>query len=248
MRQVPKQDLSDSFLIIGNGKLSKHFQRYFTLKEISFNLYTKNSSTQLKELIKSANKILILVNDDSLEKVIQELASQISEHQTLIHCSGMLSTNLAESAHPLMTFSDNLYDLDVYEKIPFITERNRKSFKELFPKLNNPSFEIDPEDKILYHAYCVMSGNFTTILWNKFFHFLESRKIPRTAAIEYLKMTLHNLIHLDKPLTGPLERNDLKVIEKHLTSLSGNSMQKVYSAMIDVYREMDKEKKIEINK
>lgn len=72
----------------------------------------------------------------------------------------MLSTNLAESAHPLMTFPDNLYDLDVYEKIPFITERNRKSFKELFPKLNNPSFEIDPEDKILYHAYFVMSWEF----------------------------------------------------------------------------------------
>ncbi|MGQ9643877.1 MAG: DUF2520 domain-containing protein [Ignavibacterium sp.] len=248
MRQVPKQDLSDSFLIIGNGKLSKHFQRYFTLKEISFNLYTKNSNTQLKELIKAANKILILVNDDSLEKVIQELASQISEHQILIHCSGMLSTNLAESAHPLMTFSENLYDLDVYEKIPFITERNRKSFKELFPKLNNPSFEIDPDDKILYHAYCVMSGNFTTILWNKFFYFLESRKIPKTAAIEYLKMTSHNLIHLDKPLTGPLARNDLKVIEKHLKSLSGNSMQKVYLAMIDVYKDIEKEEKIEINK
>lgn len=156
----------------------------------------------------------------------------------------MLSTNLAESAYPLMTFPDNLYDLDVYEKIPFITEHNRKSFKELFPKLNNPSFEIDPEDKMLYHAYFVMSGNFTTIFWNEFFHFLESRKIPRTAAIEYLKMISHNLLYLDKPLTGSLERNDLKVIEKHLTSLSGNSMQKVYSAMIDVYREMDKVKKI----
>lgn len=61
-------------------------------------------------------------------------------------------------------------------------------------------------------------------------------------------MISHNLLYLDKPLTGSLERNDLKVIEKHLTSLSGNSMQKVYSAMIDVYREMDKERKIEINK
>lgn len=248
MQQVPNLNSENSYLIIGNGNLSKHFQRYFTLKKIPFRLYTRNSNISIKEIISSSDRILVLVNDDNLERVLEKLKSQITQNKILIHCSGMLSTQLAESAHPLMTFTEKLYDLEVYEKIPFITESNRKTFQELFPKLNNPSYEIDPEDKILYHAYCVMSGNFTSILWIRFFHFLESLKIPKSAAFEYLKMISDNLINLDDPLTGPFKRNDLKVIEKHLKSLSGDSMQKVYSSMIEVYANMRKEQDNEINK
>lgn len=248
MRQVPNLNSKFSYLIVGNGKLSKHFQRYFSLKQISFQLYTRSSGIPFKEVVKSADKILVLLNDDNLEKFIIETKPQISGNQILIHCSGMLSTPFAESAHPLMTFSEQLYDLSVYEKIPFITERNRKTFPELFPDLINPYYEINPDDKVLYHAYCVMSGNFTTILWDELFNFLESRNIPRSAAFEFLKMTSNNLINLKHPLTGPLKRNDRNVMQKHLQILSDKPLGKVYKAMVDAYSILKKEKEIEIDK
>lgn len=248
MRQVPESKHDNSYLIVGNGNLSKHLCYYFSLKNIPFSIYTRKSTIPFNELAHSANRILILIKDDQIENFILENKSKVSDNIIWIHCSGMLSTNLAESAHPLMSFSNKLYDLEVYEKIPFITEKNRMSFTELFPELVNPSYAIDSVDKILYHAYCVLSGNFTTIIWKQFYEFLESRGIPKLAAYEYLKITSNNLMTIDNPLTGPLKRNDLEVINKHLESLSNNPLQKVYLAMIDVYKNMKKENKIEINK
>lgn len=114
-------------------------------------------------------KILVLIKDDEIEKFISEKKSGILQDKIFVHFSGLLSIPDAESVHPLITFGENLYDPVTYSKITFITEAGRKSFRELFPELSNPSFQIPAEHKALYHAYCVMSGNFTTILWKSFF-------------------------------------------------------------------------------
>ena len=85
-------------------------------------------------------------------------------------------------------------DLDTYKKTPFILDKNSPDFSELFPLLKNPNFKLDHTQKPLYHAACVMSNNFTTILWEHAFEiFSDKLQIPKQALIPILEQTCLNL-------------------------------------------------------
>lgn len=248
MRQVPANNNQYSYLIAGNGKLSKHFQHYFSLLGISFKVWTRQLTVSFDSLAQYAESILILIKDDEIENFLQQFKTKTLEPKNWIHCSGMLSTPLAESAHPLMTFTDELYALKKYESITFITEKGRKIFSELFPQLKNPNYEIESGEKTLYHAFCVLSGNFTTLMWHFFFDYLKSKNIPEKAAHLYLRTITENLISKSDPLSGPIQRNDINTINKHLESLNGHPLKNIYISFLETYDKMIKEKMLENDK
>jgi len=248
LRQVPSNNIQYSYLIVGNGKLSKHFQNYFSLKNISYKVWTRSSEEAFQSIGQYAGSILVLIKDDELQNFIESNHKKLSTYKTWIHCSGMLSTSLAESVHPLMTFTDELYDLKNYESICFITEKGRKSFKELFPELKNSNYQIESSEKTLYHAFCVLSGNFTTMIWQFFFDYLKSKNLPESAAYLYLTAVTDNLKINSAPLTGPVQRNDNNTIKKHLESLSNHPVKNIYISFLEAYNKMKKEQVIENNK
>lgn len=241
MGQVPIIK-NTAYLFVGNGRLSKHFQFYFKSLNIPHLVWSRNSKKNFNDLAKQVEKILVLIKDDEIEKFISENKSVHLNDKLFIHFSGLLSTPLAESAHPLMTFGDNLYEQNLYQQITFITEFGRKSFKELFPELPNPSFKINSEQKPLYHAFCVMSGNFTTILWQRFFDYLNSLNIPKQAGYLYLQKIAENVITSNSPLTGPIHRNDSQTINKHLIALEEHSMKNIYKSFLELFYTESKEK------
>lgn len=199
-------------------------------------------------MAQSAGSILVLIKDDEIQNFLDKNHKKISDDKTWIHCSGMLSTNLAESAHPLMSFTDELYSLEKYEAITFITEKGRKSFSELFPQLNNPNYQIESSEKTLYHAFCVLSGNFTTMIWQFFFDYLKSKNIPKSSAYLYLETITNNMQSNSAPLTGPIQRNDKNTIQKHLESLNDHPVKNIYIGFLKAYDKMIKEKIIENDK
>lgn len=237
MGQVPKQG-ETPYLIIGTGRLAKHIAHYFDLSEIPYLNWYRKSSESLSSLISQSQKILVLISDDEIENFIRQNNNGF-DNKTWIHCSGLLSTSVAESAHPLMTFTNELYDYETYKQIPFVTEKGRKSFTELFPELSNLSFEIEPGSKPLYHAWCVMSGNFTTLLWQRFFEVFETQfGINRKYTFPYLNNITKNLMISESPLTGPLARGDKKVIEKNLLALQDEPFAEIYRAFVNTYNKM----------
>lgn len=145
MRQVPKEKLP--YLIIGNGRIARHFRHYFQLQSIPFHSWWRYCGFELDPLLRKSEKGLVLISDDAIESFIRNILSDnvaTRPSLTFIHCSGVLSTPLAESAHPLMTFGPELYDLETYQSLAFVTEMGRKSFSDLFPELPNPSYVIQP--------------------------------------------------------------------------------------------------------
>jgi predicted short-subunit dehydrogenase-like oxidoreductase (DUF2520 family) len=174
-------------------------------------------------------------SDDQIENFIEENRAKLSRKITWIHFAGALSTPLAESAHPLMTFHDKLYNLETYRSISFVTEKGKRNFKELFPELPNQSLEIDSSKKNLYHAWCSMAGNFTSILWSEFFKKLESEfNIKKEAAFPYLMKITGNIIENPKAVTGPIERGDKETINRHLHALEEDDFLKVYESFLAV--------------
>ena len=228
MRQVPQ------YLLIGSGRMSKHMNFYLSNK-IKSNILNwsrnKNNSEDLLKKINLSTHILILISDDQIIDFLNKHKNYLKD-KICIHFSGCIYTKLAFGAHPLNTFSDKIYDINKYEKIPFILDANSPEFSDLFPMLNNPNFKLDPDKKSLYHAYCVMANNFTTLLWeNSFKKFSEKLGIPKQALLNILEQTCDNLLDANKHnnsnanskynsvLTGPLARGDHKTINKNIQAL-----------------------------
>lgn len=231
MEQVP------TYLILGNGRMAWHVSFYFEQIGIPFIQWARrtHSKDDLQISAAKVSHVLILVSDSDIEPFIETHACL--HQKTLIHFSGSLVTPLAYGVHPLMTFTDDLYPLEAYKKIPFVCDIGAPSFSSLFPKLSNPNYTLPAELKSRYHALCVMSNNFTTLLWQKFYSELEhTLNIPSNAIHPYLDQTLQNLKnHSTMPLTGPLARKDKSTIDMNLKALENDPFQLVYKAFVEAY-------------
>lgn len=230
-----------SYLIIGGGRLAKHIAYYLGLLDIPFEIWSrKKSVSELAALAESAERILILISDGEIARFVQEHPFLLEKK--LIHCSGVLTFPFAESAHPLNTFGPDLYDKETYTQTPFIIEKGRSDFVELLPGLPNPHFVVSPEKKALYHSLCVMSGNFTTLLWQNVFEIFEAElKLPKETLFPFLKTTLKNLKKsAPNALTGPLARGDTQTIIRNLDALHGRPEQTLYYAFLNYVLEKRK--------
>jgi len=231
--QVPSEDAP--YLLVGNGRLSRHLQHYFDLEGIRWRLWARAMRQPLEGTLDGARAVLLLISDNAIEGFLARHADPAGP--PWIHCSGCLVTPLATGVHPLMSFGDELYEPDRYRRIPFVCDRGATPFAVLFPRLSNPHFEIDPAQRTLYHALCAMAGNFTTLLWQHAFAAFEERLgLPRAVLHPYLEQVASNLVRSASPLTGPLARGDGRTIERHLEALDGDPLHTVYESFVAAHR------------
>jgi hypothetical protein len=237
MRQVPalKQRGGDEpaahYLLIGDGRLARHFAHYLKLENIAFDQWSRKSGGELESLSERSTHVLLAISDSAIEPFLN--GHSFLRAHPCIHFSGALVSPICAGVHPLMTFGPELYSLDEYRAIPFILERDRKT--EL-PGFTNVTVELSPELKPLYHALCTASGNFTVMLWEAVFERFNSIGLPREILFPYLVRTVQNLLTAHKGesvLTGPLKRGDFKTIEKHLTALDGDPLGEIYRAFVE---------------
>lgn len=229
MRQVPH------YLIIGNGRVARHFSHYLSLLHIPFSRWHRpDPAARLQELSRAATHILLLVSDAAIEPFIQE---HLGAAARKVHFSGALVTPLAFGAHPLMTFGPALYTPEQYRAIPFVTDAGAPPFAELLPGLPNPHAALAPEKKAKYHALCVLSGNFSCLLWQKFFAALPRELgLPPEIGQAYLRQQMENLLaDPATAFTGPLARGDRATIGRNLAALEGDAFQRIYQCFVEAY-------------
>lgn len=236
--------MTEKYLLIGSGRVAFHLTRYFAFLNLPLETWTRSEPLSALDVKASrATHILLAISDSAIEPFLAKHRAMF-ERQVVVHFSGALSTPQAESAHPLMTFAAGAaYSMETYRSLPFVLESGRKTFAEILPGLPNPHFAINPGEKTLYHALCVMSGNFTTLLWQKAFaQFEEKFDLPKEILIPFLEQTVANLkANLTAPLTGPLARGDEPTIQKHLETLGSDPYAGVYRAMVKAFREENHE-------
>lgn len=233
MGQVPH------YLLIGKGRVARHFQHFLSLLSLPFSTWHRGERyLQLDEQLKKASHVLLLINDDAIEDFSAKYLTNTSALR--IHFSGSLVSDTIIGAHPLMSFSRTLYTLEQYQSIPFVIDHDAPDFEHLLPGLLNQHIRLHKSKKPKYHALCVMSGNFSCMLWQKFFASLEHEfNIPRTLCFPYLFQQTQNLFNQhESALTGPLVRNDVKTIENNLKALAHDPFQEVYQSFISCYQQM----------
>lgn len=223
------------YAIIGDGRMATHFAAYLKLSGIPFKQWSrkKNSLEDPTDYLRGSRAVFLLIKDDAIREFTENHPRL--KDMNLIHFSGSLHLEGIPSIHPLMTFSKDLYSLEKYRTIPFVHEQGKVSLHDLLPELPNRSIALDYRKKSLYHSLCVMSGNFTTMLWQKAFSdFDEKLDLDSKILIPYMEQTLDNLKKdWANALTGPLARKDSGTVRKNMDALKGDLYREVYRSFAD---------------
>jgi hypothetical protein len=231
-------------LLIGDGRLASHLAHYFKQLDLNHAQWSRRAHAEgrapgLEALVHSRTRALLAISDRAIEPFVSahpELAGV-----TRVHFSGGLVSPLAVGAHPLFSFASTFYERELYERIPFVMDRGALPLSTLIPGLLNPSFFVEPGRRARYHALCVLAGNFTTLLWRKFFFELDSELgLAREHAFPYLDSIAGGLKGQGAPLSGPLIRDDQITIQRNLESLKGDPFHDVYKAFVAAYERQEK--------
>jgi len=230
------------YAILGGGRLATHMGRYMSLLNQPCSRWARDPASPLNthaipdhrqrllETVEPASHVLLLVSDDAILPLVRQYP--FLREKRLVHCSGALSVPGIAGAHPLMTFADQPYDLETYRAIPFFVEEDR--LERVLPGLPNPCYTIEKADKALYHALCVMAGNFPQILWQEVSRMFEDRlNIPPEVLHPYLERVVRNFLRDPQgSVTGPLVRGDGRTISRNIGALEGTALSEIYLAFI----------------
>lgn len=231
MGQVPR---AKPWLLLGDGRLATHLDFYLQQLGIACYRWSRRRGwfqpppdgrdISLDDGLPRYGRVLAAITDDALPGFIarHRQCNAVTGDPTWIHFSGSRTIDGTWSAHPLCTFGPEIYSTDFYPKILFVVEAEGPPLAELLPGLPNPSGELPAADKALYHALCVSAGNFTTLLWQRFFAEIEQRwGLSTEVAMPYLEKTVANLAGpvVRHALTGPIARGDSATIDRNLDAL-----------------------------
>lgn len=203
----------------------------------------------LRTIITACNLLFIAVPDDCIGEVWQEIRGlQLSlDGKILCHFSGSLSSAVfsgiedtgafACSIHPMFAFSDKFTSYQQLQDIYLTMEGNETATEmvgALFEKMGNPVLTIEPDAKALYHCCASLVSNFMIGLYEMGLGLFEKCGISREdARILTTPLVENNVQSMLKEgtvsaLTGPMERGDVKTVEKHLEALGNSGAAKVY--------------------
>ncbi len=238
MRQVP----FSSYLIIGSGRMASHFVHYLSLLNLPYRTWSRNTAAQesLTHALEHASHIVVLIKDSAIIPFVNTWQTTYP-NKRWVHFSGQLTIPHIIDCHPLMTFTEQLYDLATYQAVPFILSDKQQDFTHILPGLPNSVHIIEPHLKTYYHALCVISGNFTCLVWQKLFAALkDTLQIPPATAIPYLKQIMQNIVTDPTGcLTGPLVRGDQATINAHQQALQADDFLPIYQAVVHYFKQKE---------
>jgi len=198
----------------------------------------------------TAELIFVTTPDDTIVSVVSEI--QWHRGQSVVHCSGALSTDILESAkkpgaqvgafHPLQTFAGVKQAIENIPGSTFAVEAEEpllSTLKDIATALDGHWIELKANDKVAYHAAAVIACNYLVTLVKLATDLWQSFNIPQSQATQALlpliRGTIHNIdtVGIPQCLTGPIARGDIETIKKHLDAL-----QKVAPALLSTYQEL----------
>jgi predicted short-subunit dehydrogenase-like oxidoreductase (DUF2520 family) len=218
-----------SYAILGSGRLARHFRHYLDSLNLPaqlwarradplFNTYTDaDNQARLERTVGSATHVVLAVKDEALAEVARQVGGG---RRTLVHFSGAARVAGALSAHPLMTFGEQLESPEWYRRVPFVLDEGVR-LADVLPGLPNPAFALSADERSYYHALCALAGNSTFLLLQQIgYEFERTLKLPRALLEPYLHQVVANASHRPATgFTGPVARGDWQIVQAHLDSL-----------------------------
>ncbi|MFH0999198.1 MAG: DUF2520 domain-containing protein [Bacteroidota bacterium] len=233
------------FVIIGSGNVATHLSKAILNAGMEIcGIYSRSEKNaqilaqelkvkiipDLDNIPQNADACILAVSDSALEEVVEKLSSF---NGILMHTSGSISLNVFPSNHtktavfyPLQTFS-KAKTLD-FSRIPILLESKNESvlqlIKELAGKLSSNTLVIDSAQRKQLHVAAVFACNFS----NYMFHIASDLVSDADLNFEILKPLIKETVEKLNSLspkeaqTGPAARNDIKILNTHLSLLENH--------------------------
>lgn len=224
--------INSSVLLIGSGRIARHLQHWNNLLEkpnVVLQWDRSQSPEQLKTQLNKCTIVWLAISDSAIVEFYENFLS--ASDKKVVHFSGALNDSRILAAHPLMSFPKDLLPDAVYAKIHFAIN-GFDQLQQALPSFNNSFSILNADHKALYHALCVLSGNFPQLLWNEVSQQMLQLNIPEKALDLYIAQITDNYLkYKQNALTGPIVRKDQKTVADNLQSLNSSSkLQNIYSA------------------
>lgn len=206
----------------------------------------------INQLVKDSDVLFLTVSDGQIENVWNQLKeSHFSNHKEglnpylkgkiVCHCSGALSSEVfsdiakiqsfAYSIHPLFAVSDKYKSYKELSGSYFTIEGSSEKIdeiKSLFESFGNSVCVISKDDKIKYHSAAAIASNLVAGLIGMSERLLGECGFDKEAAhmalAPIIKGNINHIIDdgVVSALTGPIERNDVSTVKKHLRMFDDN--------------------------
>lgn len=219
--------------------ISGYFSRSVESSRKAAVLTASSVCLDLETLLETSEMVYLTTPDDVIPSVAEEISHclprlQTNQTQFFIHMSGSLPSDVLScigtsvaSSHPMITISSRQTDLS---EAFFTLEGEKKTvavLSALFRQCGNRTARIQTGKKALYHCAASMASNLMVALADLSVRKLEECGFERQQAMALLSPLMRGNIDAvcqsgpAAALTGPLERNDIKTVAKHLDSLHG---------------------------
>lgn len=203
----------------------------------------------VEQLLQDSDVIFLTVPDGLIGNLWNQLKKYHFTNKILCHTSGALSSEIFEgiaenhnfgySIHPLFAVSDKYTSYKDLSNSFFTIEGAEKRLREmkaLFESLGNSVCLISKENKVKYHAAAATASNLVVGVLNMAEKLMQEcgfEKEQAGRALEpIIRGNVENIIKQGSvyALTGPIERNDVSTVKKHLSVLTGNELE-IYKAV-----------------
>ena len=249
---------------IGAGKVGFTLGKFFAANNIQVTGYYSRRRESAKEaaaftgttvydsigeLVQDSDAVFLTVPDSAISSVFEELKEFDLTGRLICHCSGAMTAKEAfpgYSIHPLFPIHSKY---DTYRELAgafFCIEGDRfyiDYWHETLKSLGVNVKAIASEVKVKYHAACTISSNLVCALVQESLNLMETCGFTRSSALEALTPLIEcNVRNILKEgpvnaLTGPVERNDVSTIQKHLGCFLTHTEENLYR---DLSRELIK--------
>lgn len=205
------------------------------------------------DLINTSDAVFITCPDGQIKDVWNQIRRYDLRGKCICHCSGALSSSVFSEIDRAKAYGYSIHPLfavrskeESYREISnsFFTIEGSKRYlefwKSFFEGLGNNTRIITAENKAVYHAAGVFVSNLVCGLFEEGIELLERCGFEHDEAMMALApMLLNNAKSLsrvgpERALTGPVERNDIYTVRKHLKALDDkeNEIYRVLSSVL----------------
>lgn len=184
----------------------------------------------LKKVVNDAHVYIIAVNDDAIANVIDHTPRNDA---LWLHTSGSTPIEVFEGKRnhygvcwPVQSLSkSNIVNMDeVHLFIEGNTDTAAHELEKLASAISHNVHQASSHDRLLLHIASVFACNFANHMFALSSEVLDEAELPFDVMLPLIKTTVEKLDHMtpQQSQTGPAARGDIRIIEKHLSSLKGD--------------------------
>ena len=227
-----------------NGEeLSGYYSRSYESASKAAKHTGSTAFADMNDLISSSDTLFITVPDGEISGVWDRMREADLNGKIVIHTSGACtiaqlsgitdSGAFGFSLHPLCAVSDRFTSHEALSKAVFTIEydenKNEEAYLSIVRMMENAGNTVIPiksEDKPRYHAAAVMASNMVVGLSYTAEQMLKSVGFDEESAgkalMPLIKGAVDNILRQGSidALTGPVERNDVTTVRKHMDVLN----------------------------